>query len=334
MNRGSGRGRVHRAICPADHLMPTVESSTCVRIADRHVLGTAGRFDHGGTGLADGGHPWHRKADPARQPFPARARPTGPRCGGTVAAADGRARRRPRPHPRPRRPPPRHGLRGRSSRHRRHQPRGRRRSAPARSARRRGPQLCRDRRVGDPAARAGPGPRPLRGPGRRPAADHRAGPDRVRRLCEGPGRLLARGAGAGRDLRDLHRHRPFPPPRRRPRAGDRHRGAGRAAPGRRGGGRAGAGRRDRSGGRCPRHRAAERPPRRRLRGTTAFRVRRSADRPAHRERGHGPRVRGRPESRGSAGADGHVGGGGRSGGRVGGGSAGGGRGAGGGGGLW
>ena len=115
------------------------------------------------------------------------------------------------------------------------------------------------RRRGDRAARPGPGPRPHRGPRRGPAAGHGAGPGRDGHLCADRRRLLARGAGPGRRLRDVHGHGPLPSPRRRTGVGDRHGRPGRAAAGRRGGRGAGARRRDRRGRRRPRHRAPVRP---------------------------------------------------------------------------
>lgn len=186
VNRGSGRGRVSRVICPADHFAPTVGG----RI-------TAGRFEHGGTRPAD-----RERADTGRRP---------PRAG-----RDSGARLRPG------RTSARHGFRRRPPRHGDHQPRGRRRSGPPRAARARRPQLCGDRRRRDPAPRNRSGARTHRGPRPRPASRHRARAGRDRHVCPDPRGRLARGPGAGQHHRDVHGDRSPPSPGRGTGVGDRH----------------------------------------------------------------------------------------------------------------
>ncbi|MGJ3561064.1 hypothetical protein ACR6C2_33350 [Streptomyces sp. INA 01156] len=83
--------------------------------------------------------------------------------------------------------------------------------------------------------------------------------------CADRRRVLARGTRPGSDPRDVHGHRPLPPPRRRAGTRHRHHGPRRPAPRRRSGRRPGARRRHRSRARRPRHGPPLRRPRRRLR---------------------------------------------------------------------
>ena len=209
VKRGSGRGRVRQAICPADHLAPTVGSRSA-----------AGRFEHGGTGPADRGPTCTGRQPTRTGPRAGRYRTTAgrrrtqareaddealvricdlagrPRGTGFVAdhhgtvitsheAVDGLGPSRPA---RPRRP----HLRG----HRR------RRHTPARTP------------IWRSYAREGLGVDPLPVTVRDPRRDRHVRPDRRGRL--------ARGAGARRLRRHVHGDRPLPSPRRRPGVGDRY----------------------------------------------------------------------------------------------------------------